>query len=1440
MKTNRSNFIKNLAAILAVPMICTFFNPQASAATFTAGNVVVTQYGDGVATLGAPAAAISVLEYLPSTASQVSPVQTIAIPSTGATKLTGVGSSGSEGFINRSTNSSSIIFSGYDADAGAGALAATSATLTNRLIGKLDVAGNFTRTAGGSGTAFSGSNIRSGASDGTAYWMAGTASSSANGGIWYSASGGTPTQITNGNLRVVRVFNNNLYYSTGAGTVGIWGFNGIPTVSAAATNMIVDGGTSPSPYDFAINSTGTILYFTDDRAIANVGSGIQKWTFSGGIWTSNYTFGSGAVLTAGCRGLAVDFSGANPVIFATTADAATKLITITDTGFAATATTLATAGSNKSFKGVALAPIATSSGPPIITGLAPAGTTNSTGNSVSFTVTAAGSTPFSYFWYKIIPGTSTNLIPSATFATLSFPSAATTNSANYQVVVSNSVAPFTATSSIVTLLITNAPPSITGITPLAFTNTAGSAASFTVTAAGSAPLSYYWYKEIPGTSTNLIPSATTATLSFPATVVSDTASYQLIVSNSYAPFTATSAVVSLVVTAAPPVITGIGPATIIQNAGLNASFTVTNTGTPPFTFLWYKGSIGSGVLIPSATTNTLSLTGVIGSSAGNYYVVVTNASGPATSSVVSLTVTNDPHIAVQPVNAAGLIGGTVQFYVGVIGTTPTYQWYYANPGGSLIGPVANGSLGGGSVVSGSTSSLLTIANLQTADLSAIQNLAVVATTAYGSVQSTNAGLLSLSYANTLAFWDFNGSEFTNAFNNPNNFISPAPYIGVGTASGVNVAAPFSGAVDANDGLGFTLHLPPFSWGTSTYPTNGNPANNKTAGAQFTVSTVGAKNVKLSYETRGTATASKFERLQYTTDGSTWIDYPTTSSFGTVASQFIPFNYNFTGFPGVANNASFGVRIVSELQNTATYGVSANTNYIGIANNYGASGTLTYDLVTFTAEAITNANVAPTITSFPNTNMLDYVKLTNSFMVGDDSTPLNSLTLSAVSLNAADFNPSFAFEGSGTNRTLIITPNSIAQTVAAAPILVTVTDGNGDSTATWFNVLVGTVNLPPTNSLTKLSATNTLANTALTIPFSVGDDRTGVSGLTYTVSSGNTTVVPNDSVNNIIIGGAGTATPTLTVIPAANQLGEGTITVTVSDNDVDAPKSTTATFPIMVRPNTNIVAIDYFNYDTSGSLDSTSFGYWRQLSGVIGQMQVGGGVVTVDTANNTENVLASLLGAPYSTNGAGVLYASFIVNMSSTIMPRVNGSYFTGFSDGANTANIEGLLVAATNGAAPGYYRLGINNRTGAVGTNSQMFAADLLPDSNYVAVVSTVVSNGVSTLWVNPNTAASSSVTDTSALTTKYNLSAFELRQSGANAGSIKVSRLKIGTTFESVFPSLNVRVVGTKAVVSSSDPTLGIQSTTNLAEPFMDVSSNTPYTNSMSNTNVLFFRFKP
>ena len=92
----------------------------------------------------------------------------------------------------------------------------------------------------------------------------------------------------------------------------------------------------------------------DDTASAS--GGVLRYDYAVGAWSLTYTLGTGAA-NIGARGLTVDWSGASPVIYATTAEAsANRVIKITDTGSGSTATTLATASANTIFRGVAFAP----------------------------------------------------------------------------------------------------------------------------------------------------------------------------------------------------------------------------------------------------------------------------------------------------------------------------------------------------------------------------------------------------------------------------------------------------------------------------------------------------------------------------------------------------------------------------------------------------------------------------------------------------------------------------------------------------------------------------------------------------------------------------------------------------------------------------------------------------------------------------------------------------------------------------------------------------------------------------------------------------------------------------------------------------------------------------------------------------------------------------
>jgi hypothetical protein len=82
---------------------------------------------------------------------------------------------------------------------------------------------------------------------------------------------------------------------------------------------------------------------------------LQRWDFSAGSWAFSYAFAD--LTNSGARGLAVDFSGAHPVLYATTAESVTnRLVTLVDEGPASPIVTLVTAGPNQLYRGVAFTP----------------------------------------------------------------------------------------------------------------------------------------------------------------------------------------------------------------------------------------------------------------------------------------------------------------------------------------------------------------------------------------------------------------------------------------------------------------------------------------------------------------------------------------------------------------------------------------------------------------------------------------------------------------------------------------------------------------------------------------------------------------------------------------------------------------------------------------------------------------------------------------------------------------------------------------------------------------------------------------------------------------------------------------------------------------------------------------------------------------------------
>ena len=295
----------------------------------------------------------------------------------------------------------------------------------------------------------------------------------------------------------------------------------------------------------------------------------------------------------------------------------------------------------------------------------PASQTVTAGQTATFSVTASGTAPLSYQWQK--NGTA---ISGATSATYTTPATATSDSGSqFSVVVSNSAGSVTSNAATLTVNAAAVAPSIT-TQPASQTVTAGQAATFSVAASGTAPLSYQWRKN--GTA---ISGATSATYTTPATATSDSGSqFSVVVSNSTGSVTSNTATLTVnAATLAPSITTP--PTSQTVTAGQPATFSVTSSGTAPLSYQWRK----NGTAISGATSASYTTPATTTSDSGSQFTVtVSNSTGSVTSNTATLTVnaaTVAPSITTPPTSQTVIAGQAATFSVAASGTAPlSYQW----------------------------------------------------------------------------------------------------------------------------------------------------------------------------------------------------------------------------------------------------------------------------------------------------------------------------------------------------------------------------------------------------------------------------------------------------------------------------------------------------------------------------------------------------------------------------------------------------------------------------------------------------------------------------------------------------------------------------------------------------------------------------------------------
>ena len=221
--------------------------------------------------------------------------------------------------------------------------------------------------------------------------------------------------------------------------------------------------------------------------------------------------------------------------------------------------------------------------------------------------------------------------------------------------------------------------------------------SFSVVAVGPGALSYQW--QLDGTN---IVGATNSSLTFNFLQYSNAGTYSVVVSNSFGSLFSSNAVLTVVPPTPPSIVSQ--PTNQTVPVGTNVALTAMATGAPAPAYQWYfNGMMLTDNSHCTGTTSTnLQISNAQTNDTGNYFVIVTNIGGAATSAVATVTVLVPPAIAVQPASQTLPQGSNALFAAGVFGGAPlNYQWFFNGA------PLADGGQ-----FSGTATSNLTISNLQ--------------------------------------------------------------------------------------------------------------------------------------------------------------------------------------------------------------------------------------------------------------------------------------------------------------------------------------------------------------------------------------------------------------------------------------------------------------------------------------------------------------------------------------------------------------------------------------------------------------------------------------------------------------------------------------------------------------------------------------------------------
>lgn len=340
---SRTRPVVKIASLVAVVIGVATSSPVI-AAPITPGNLVIYRVGDGVSgALSSLGTAVFLDEY--TTAGTL--VQTIPVPTSGASQMVAVGNASTEGIISRSQDGSKLVFMGYRSGTGVNP-SGPSPTFNPRVIGTLDVAGTLGTSL--AVTDMTNATPRSATTvDGSAYWLA---TSTAVRYVPTPTVSSTSVVIDARNSRQVNLDSNVLYASNGstAVTAKVQSYGTLPTTTTTPTAVVTlpsadaVNGFTLLDLDAGIAGPDTLY------SLVTTTSQLLKHSFNGTSW----------VLTGSTPSPAANLTGMNvgglATLYLTTGS---RLQVLNDTnGFnapiAGSIVDLATASTNTAFRGVGM------------------------------------------------------------------------------------------------------------------------------------------------------------------------------------------------------------------------------------------------------------------------------------------------------------------------------------------------------------------------------------------------------------------------------------------------------------------------------------------------------------------------------------------------------------------------------------------------------------------------------------------------------------------------------------------------------------------------------------------------------------------------------------------------------------------------------------------------------------------------------------------------------------------------------------------------------------------------------------------------------------------------------------------------------------------------------------------------------------------------------